>query len=205
MSLQVPAWSDTELDIMRVGLGFVAVMSFTSIQFFRPSGELPYPVGIARVVDLKWLASRSAARRIRFGAYVAALCYAADLIVPLALLYLTAAIIVELTFRSSFGSVNHGYHLLAVVLTAQTAATMLWNAAARWNWDLGALLAGSQQASATWWAVLAIVAVYFTSGLSKLINTRGRWIHRSPGLLLSAAHAWTPIACRAADSWGESR
>jgi len=204
MSLQVPSWSATELDVMRIGLGFVVIKSFSGIQIFRPAGELPYPVGIARVVGLRWAASRSAARWMQSGAYAAALCYAAGLFEPLALLYLTVAVIVEVTFRSSFGSVSHGHHLLAIVLTAQTAATALWNAAARWNWDLGALLAESQQATAAWWAVQTIVAVYFTSGLSKLINTGGRWIGRSPMLLLSAYERVDTDRMMGETSWGES-
>ena len=123
---------------------------------------------------------------------------------PVALLFLTAAIVVELTFQSSYGSVNHGHHLLAIVLTAETAATALWNAAAHWRWDLGALLAHSQQATAAWWAVQAIVAVYFTSGLAKLINTRGRWIRRSPGLLLSSYARVDTDRMMGDKSWGES-
>jgi len=204
VSLRVPSWSTTELDVMRVGLGFVVIKSFSGIQFFRPTGELRHPVGIARGVDLKWLASRSAVRWLQYGAYAAALCYAAELLVPLALLFLTSAIIVEVTYRSSFGSVNHGYHLLAIVLTAQTAATMLWNAAAHWGWDLGAVLAGSQQATAAWWTVQVIIAVYFTSGLAKLINTRGRWVQRSPMLLLSSYARIETDRMMGERSWGQS-
>ena len=125
-------------------------------------------------------------RTIQQGAYVAALCLAAGLLAPVALVFLTTAIIIEVTFRSSYGGVNHGHHLLAVILTTQTAAMVVWNAAARWGWDLGVVLADWQQSTAAWWTVQAIVAVYFTSGLSKLINTGGQWVARSPSLLLSA-------------------
>ena len=186
MSLDVPSWSTVELDVIRIGLGFVVIRAFSGMPIFRPTGTSPHPVGIARVVDIRWVASRSTARYMQYGAYIAALCYAADILIPVALLYLTAATIVELTYQSSHGSVNHARHLLAIILTAETAAVFVWNAAERWNWDLGATIGKSQQATATWWAVLAIVAVYFTSGLSKLINTGGRWAGRSDRLLLAA-------------------
>ncbi len=81
-----------------------------------------------------------AVRTIQQGAYVAALCLAAGLLAPVALVFLTAAIIIEVTFRSSYGAVNHGHHLLAVILTTQTAAMVVWNAAVRgagtsgWCW-----------------------------------------------------------------------
>jgi hypothetical protein len=186
MSLDVPSWSTTELDLIRVGLGFVVIRAFSRMPSFRPTGTLPNPVGLARLVDLGWLASRSVARYMQYGAYIAALCYAADVLVPVALLYLMTATILELTYQSSHGSVNHARHLLAVVLTAETAAVFVWNAAEQWAWDLGSILGTSQQATATWWAVQAIIAVYFTSGLSKLINTGGRWAGRSNRLLLAA-------------------
>ena len=50
----------------------------------------------------------------------------------------------------------------------------------------------------------AIIAVYFTSGLSKLINTRGRWIHSSPMLLLSAHARVETDRMMGETSWGES-
>jgi len=186
MNIEVPDWSTTELDVMRVGLGFVVIRMFSGIQTFRPSGEAPFPVGIARLLDLRWAASRYAVRWMQYGAYAAALCYAAGLVVPFALLFLAAAALVEVSFRSSYGAVNHGQHLLAVVLVAQAAAMALWNAAAQWDWNLSHVLADSQQATAVWWAIQAIVCVYFTSGLSKLLNTDAHWIRRSPALLLSA-------------------
>ena len=186
MTLGVPSWSATELDVIRVGLGFVVIRAFSRMPSFRPTGKLPHPVGLARLVDLSWVASRPVARYMQYGAYIAALCYAAELLVPVALLYLTAATIVELTYQSSHGSVNHARHLLAIILTAETAAVLVWNAAEQWNWDLGSILGTSQQATATWWAVQAIIAVYFTSGLAKLINTGGRWAGRSSRLLLAA-------------------
>jgi hypothetical protein len=204
MNIQVPSWSTTELDIMRIALGFVAIKSFSGIQTFRPNGDLPYPMGIARVIDLRWAGFRSAARWMQYGAYAAALIYAAGLLVPIALAYLMAAIVIEISFRSSFGSVNHGHHLLAVVLTAQTAATVVWNAADHWSWDLGARLADSQQTTAAWWSVQAIVAVYFTSGLSKLINTGGRWIARSPMLLLVTYERLDTDRMMGDRSWGQS-
>jgi hypothetical protein len=186
MSLEPPSWSPTELDVMRIGLGLVVIKTFSGIQTFRPSGEPSFPVGIARFANLSWLASRSAARWLQHGAYIAALCFAADLLVPFVLLFLAAAAILEETFRSSYGAVNHGHHLLVIVLTAQAAATVVWNAAVQWHWDLGPLLAESQQETAVWWAIQAIAAVYFTSGLSKVLNSGGHWIRRSPALLLDA-------------------
>jgi hypothetical protein len=204
MNVHMPAWSTVELDIMRAGLGFVVVVTFAGIQFFRPTGEPSHPVGIARFVDLRWTTSRTAVRWIQYVAYAGALSYAAGLAVPVAVCVLAATTVVEVTLRSSYGSVNHGYHLLAIVLTAQAVAMLLWSAAEHWDWDLGVLLASSRDATAAWWTVQAIVAVYFTSGISKLVNTRGRWIHDSPGLLLSAYGRIDTDRMSGQASWGTS-
>jgi hypothetical protein len=186
MSIEVPSWSGGALDVMRIGLGYVVLLMTAKMQFLRPSGEPSKPVGIARFIDLQWMSSQTGARVLRYGAYLATLCYAAELLVPFALLYLSAALLLDATFRSSFGSVNHGAHLLLVVLIAQTLAVAVWNAADRFDWDFGVVVAGSQQATAAWWSVQVIVAVYVTSGMAKLVETNGRWIYRSPGVLLAA-------------------
>jgi hypothetical protein len=201
MNIAIPSWSTTELEVMRVGLGFVVISTGARFHVFRPSSELRYPVGIARILNLQWAASRRAVRWMQLGVYAAALFYVANLLVPVALVCMTVIVIVEVTFRSSDGGVNHGDHLLAIVLTAQTAGVALWLAAEHWSWDLGGMLGPSEEATAAWWAVQVILAVYFTSGL---IRTRGRWIERSPGLLLSnAAHTETDRLMGEA-SWGAS-
>jgi hypothetical protein len=38
------------------------IKTFSGIEFFRPSGKLSHPVGIARVIDLRSVASRTTAR-----------------------------------------------------------------------------------------------------------------------------------------------
>jgi hypothetical protein len=185
MILEPPSWSTVELDAMRIGLGFVVFRRFSTMRLLRPTEDLPHPVGIARVIDLRGATSPLVAPWIRYAAYVATLCYAAGVLVPLALPLLTAVVVADLTLRLSQGAVNHGHHLLAVVLTAQTAATALWIAADHWSWHLS-LLQESRDSTVVWWTVQAILAVYFTSGLSKLLNTRAHWIQRSPMLLMSA-------------------
>jgi hypothetical protein len=134
-------------------------------------------------VDLRWLPVRW--RLLQSGAYVALLAYVLDRAVPWALLYLALFLVLQVTALSSDGSVNHGHHLVTVVAVAQLAAVLVWNATGGDD-DLGGLLARSQGSTVAWWSIQAIVAVYLTSGLAKLADTRGRWISLSPGLLVSA-------------------
>ena len=184
--IDVPAWSTTAFEIMRVGLGLVIVTSITKLQVFRPRGPVSYPVGLARVVDLSWMSNPRVFRRMQFCVYLATLLYVVDVLAAYALLFLSVVFVLEITFQSSHGAVNHGYHLVAVVLIAQTFAIALWNAAGRWDSDAGGLVLGSRDSTAAWWTVQVIVAVYFTSGVVKLVETRGQWISRSSRLLLAA-------------------
>jgi len=204
MSLGAPHWSGTQLEVMRIGLAFVVIVACAKITIFRPTGTPRHPVGIARVVDLGWVATAAAGRWIQYVAYAAALLYLANYLVPFVLVVLAVVVVLDVTVRSSFGAVNHGYHLLAVVLVAEAAAAVTWNAAQQWGWDLGSLLATSQDSTAAWWAIQAIVAVYFTSGVTKLIVTRGKWVERSPGLLLSSLARKETDALMGDVSWGTS-
>jgi hypothetical protein len=175
--------SEGSLDAMRIGLGFVALLSMGKLQFLRPSGPLPHPVGLARHLDLGWMSGRRATTWLRYGWYAATLCYVADVRPGLAVGFLGAALLLELTYRSSFGSVNHGHHLLLVVLLAQAAASAAWNGLDRLDVE-SAVVGSSPGSTMAWWSMQAILAVYFTSGLTKLLATDGRWVQRSAGLLL---------------------
>ena len=171
MSIEIPTWSGTAFDVMRLGLGYVVLLMTAKLQFFRPTGVPTNPIGIGRLVDLRWMSPRSATTWMRYGIYLATVCYVADVLALIALAYLSVVIILDATYRSSFGSINHGEHMLAVVLVAETAAVAVWNTADRLDWDLGDVLADSRAATAMWWSIQVMLAAYFTSGLAKLIAT----------------------------------
>ena len=184
MSELVPEVPEATLDALRIGLGFVAVVSIGKLQFFRPSGPPTHPVGIARHLNLGWMSGGPAPTWLRYGAYLATVCYVADVLPGLAVGFLGVALLLDLTYRSSFGSVNHGHHLLLVVLLTQAAASATWNALDRL--DVESIVVGPSPGSTmAWWSAQAILAIYFTSGLTKLLATDGRWVRRSAGLLLN--------------------
>jgi hypothetical protein len=154
-----------------------------SLETFPPTG-LSAPVGLARLVSFRWvLRSWKWLARV---AVIAVVAYLIGLFTPWALLCMSVCLICLVTAASSDGSVMQGDHLVAVVVLVQFVAVVGWNAQSRWNVGLGRYVVGSQGATAAWWSIQAIVAVYFTSGLTKLLRTRGAWIDLSPGVLVSA-------------------
>jgi hypothetical protein len=184
-AISVPSWSSDAFTAMRLGFAFVVLGSISRLQFFRPWDRPTAPVGLARVVDLSWMSSGVVFAWLQRAVYVAAVCYAADVLTVYALAVLAIAFLLELTIRSSYGAVNHGDHIVCVVAIAMLAAVLTWNAASTFNWDLSPLIASSRAATAAWWAIEAVVAMYFTSGLTKVLSTGGGWIRVSPNLLLS--------------------
>jgi hypothetical protein len=184
LTIEPPVHSALELDIMRGGFAVAMLFALDGMKLFLPKGDLSRPVGIARFVDLRFvLARRRVLDRL---AYVAVALYVLDRLTPWALLYLTLLLVAEVTIRSSEGAINHGNHLMTVVAITQLAAVALWNAQSQWDWGMREYLAATQAETIVWWTVQAIIAMYFTSGLSKLLLTGGRWVQRSPGLLVAA-------------------
>ncbi len=185
MSLDIPNWSATELDLMRIGLGLTTVWAFMTAAALRPdSGQLA-PVGIARFVNIGWMGSRQIFRFVQFVACAAALFFAADMATPYAVSVMAVAMLINVTFVSSQGSVNHGSHLLLIVLLAEASGYGAHALFAESDKAEETLFA-STSATASWWAIQAIAAAYFASGLTKLVNSRGRWVQNSPGLLMDA-------------------
>jgi hypothetical protein len=183
VTITPPHYTGLELDVMRAGFALAVLWSLDGLRIFGAQGGRTRPVGLARWVDLRWLAGRW--QLLQTGTYVALLAYVLDRAVPWALLYLALFLVLQVTAVSSDGSVNHGDHLVTIVAVSQLAAVVLWNATGGED-DLGGWLGPSQASTAAWWSVQAIVAVYFTSGLTKAVDTRGRWIRQSPGLLVAA-------------------
>jgi hypothetical protein len=177
-------YSSLELEVMRVGFGVAFAFVLDEFKFFAMRGHYDHPVGIARWVDLRWFPKHR--RVLDRAALIALMAYVVDLQTPWALLYLTLYLLCHVTLRCSEGSINHGNHVVLAIAMTQLAAIAVWNAAAAWGWDLGHWLATSQADTMVWWTVQALVALYFTSGLTKLLSTGGRWIQRSPGLLVAA-------------------
>lgn len=183
MSIQPPTYTGLELDVMRGGFGLAVLLTLDMLQVFGPDRERSAPVGIARVADLGWLVTRR--NSLRHLAQVAVLAYVLGFGTTWALLYLSAYLVLNVTAMSSNGAVNHAYHLVVVVSVVQCAAVLIWNALS--EPALHDAFAGTREATAVWWSVQAMLAVYFTSGLSKVVNSRAEWIARSPGLLVGAA------------------
>jgi len=128
----------------------------------------PYPTGLAKIIDLSALAAPNRYRPLRLIALLCSLCYVAGVGGTYTLGYLFLFTLVMGTLQNSQGAHHHDIQAPVLVLCAQTWASLI----------------GSEPALAFFWSQQVIVALYFTSGLTKLIRSGKRWILDAPNFAI---------------------
>lgn len=181
MIFDPPAWSGYELDAMRV---LLALVMLTQAWPWEQASTQDVPIGVARLLDLTWLARPAVRRWSRWSSDLAVLLYVGGWAPMWALLWLSLVFGLTMTLKYSSGMVSHGHHLVAVTLVAQAAAHVTWELGEELDADLGRLVLGSADATAVWWTVQAIAAAYFVSGVTKVARSSLLWSWDSPALLL---------------------
>ena len=170
--IDLPAWTPVELTWMRALLGAVVLAWPT------PTGnEGTTPLGVLRFVSFAPLVRHGRADRIH---RIVAAGFIAGVASPLPAIVLAGLMIAALTLHISDGAVNHGYHLPTIAVSAYAAAeTADWlNRTADLDWPTDA-------ATPAAWAVMAVLAAYFVSGFSKVVNSGGDWPRRTANLQLA--------------------
>ncbi len=130
------------------------------------------PHGIGRVLDLHFLLDPATFAICRYLLWAALALYVARIGWSIALPYMTLLSIATGTIVNSQGAIGHYFQIVSLVLCAQTAAHF---------YDLFQKRVGAlAEDRIVFWSQQAIVATYFTSALTKLIHTSGRWFFQSP-------------------------
>ena len=169
-----PAWTASELDWIRILLAMMLLLDFLWVV---PS-ELKNPRGLSRWVDLRPLVH---SKHLNVMSRMALVLFAVGKFDPWVSLFLALYVFVRLTVHVSVGAVGHGWHLPLVVLIGFAAGQMHGFVVEL----LGDPVAQEvRDARSVWWAIQAVVAMYFTSGVAKVAYTCGTWLRRSPNLVL---------------------
>lgn len=187
-----PDWTVLELDVLRGGLAVAVLWSFDSLHRTPHPHGRSHPQGWARIVPFGWTDHPLFRRALPLIVWTATAAHLLDRATVVALAALLVVLVVEVTRDNSGGGGGHRHHLVVTVVAAQLAAAVAW-----WWFDGdGPAMAESAAATMAWWSVQAIVAVYFVSGVEKLLATNGRWLARSPGLLVRALSVQTAAQMR---------
>jgi hypothetical protein len=191
------------LAVLRAGLALYVLASFPKR---LPFARQPYPTGLARLVDLTFL-SAPRSTQILWGAVAAAAgAYALGIGLPAATGVLALAVAGVGALRGSQGGSIHGPQAPGLVLLVQTVA---FGRAATIPavWASAASPAGlAAQRTAVRWSQQALVAVYVSSALTKLLTSRGRWPLHAAYAPLQVAKAAEQAFVRTGDAgWRDRR
>jgi hypothetical protein len=156
-----------------------------TIRAVVPFTAQPYPNGLARLADLTWLGDPAVFAPLRSLAPIALGLYAIGVAPLLTLGYGAALLTAVGALENSQGSIGHHLQLLCLVALAQwlayaTAAVRPAPGAPRgFAWAPADTHRRAVQA-----AKLMIAAAYVTSGWTKLLASKGRWIAQLPDISL---------------------
>jgi hypothetical protein len=166
---------------MRVGFACLVWMVTPARLIFT---DIPWPNGVARLIDLHFLLDPRAYGVARIALAAALILYmlrfALWLALPVALFVNVAAH----GIRNSQGAISHYAQIVSLVLLAQTGAYFygLWR---RHHREERSPLENRE----VWWSQQTIVAVYLLAGISKLVATKGLWVWQARWIGASIAKA----------------
>lgn len=146
------------------------------------------PTGLAVLFDLTWIAKPGAFIGCKIVLGIAAALYFAKRFMLLATGAIALVHILIFTLDNSQGATNHAYQLLSLVLLTQFLTYLsphLFRAIERWKKvKLPRLFPADIRLDdlAIYYSQQAIAAAYLTTGLTKLIRSKGLWIWQSPNV-----------------------
>lgn len=172
-----PVWTETELEWFRILLGMVLLIDWIWVVPGKPTN----PRGVARWFDVGPIVNL---KPLGLLCRVSSVLFAMGKFDPWVSVLLAGYLVLRLTAKASHGSVGHGWHLFVVVYVAMAAAQVHG-----FVLDLAgeSVTRFERDANGAWWAIQAVVGVYFTSGVTKVAYTCASWFRRAPNLVLSVA------------------
>jgi len=167
-----------EFLIMRVLFAGVVFFSLPSPDQLYDRQEVPN--GIARFMDLTFLAQPGVHDGLRV-AMIAALClYAAGVLLPLVLPFLLAVHVMERTLYNSQGWIHHGVQMVSLVLLAQTTIVLGFLGHRLLTRHPFPFTGGrSLNSYLLFYSQMAIVLIYVVSVVSKVDRSGGQWFAKS--------------------------
>ncbi|MDB6116373.1 MAG: hypothetical protein JWO08_154 [Verrucomicrobiaceae bacterium] len=180
-----------ELVVMRLLFGWV-LFSFILTAPPRFPG-LPYPNGLAHLMDLGFLRDAHTVSMLSITAQVCLVLGVLGVCEPLTLGWLLFVIVASKSYNQSQGNLGHAGQLVTLCLLAQWLAS-LRALAADTTGLRGLLWAGPVSwRRQAWWMIQTLAAGYTASALTKMIVTHGDWPMRGSNFLLQIYKAQTEM------------
>jgi hypothetical protein len=138
------------------------------------------PNGIARFMDLTFLAEPGVYPAFRIAMIVVLGIYATGYLLPLALPFLLVTHVMVRTLFNSQGWVHHGYQMVSLVILAQTAVVLafaLHRLVTRQSFPFTG--GRTRNSYLLFYSQMAIVLLYVVSVVSKVDRSDGQWFVKS--------------------------
>ncbi len=136
----------------------------------------PCPAGLARLVDLRFLANPVLYHRLRSVACMCLVCYVTGFFLSFVTVYLFVLVTAYGSLRNSQGASDHTKQVLALILLVQATVYVFRDCNHVFNPGFQFAGGAGYDQIAVFWSQQAIIAVYFTSALTKLKRSRGLWV-----------------------------
>ncbi|MCP5555881.1 MAG: hypothetical protein H7A54_19740 [Akkermansiaceae bacterium] len=162
--------------IIRTGF---ALLVWNEMSDFHPYAfeDQPASIGVATMLDLRWLHHPLTMPVFQWITAAGLICYIGGWFHLAVLPVLTLLHTLLRTYENSQGSIHHSHQMITVVLLVQTLVVWgFWFQARR----SGPLPAGALASWHVYYVRAGVAATYVIAALSKLINSKGLWLWRSP-------------------------
>ncbi len=171
-----------ELPIYRAG--FALVLLFALHSSWPGFASMPKPHGLGVWIDFSFFGQPDRMPPF-YHFYQAALAlYAAGVLMPLALGYMSFFTIGVGTLMNSQGAIGHSSQFLAMIVLAQFLVHS-WFAFRRvCRGQFGLFTEPAASVSALDWARNVFASAYVVSAVVKLVNSNGEWLLRTPNIAL---------------------
>jgi len=164
-----------EITFMRIFFSYVIYKTFLRkrIKF----NSQPSPNGIARFIDFSFLNKKAIYSKLRYFIFILLFLYAAGMGLPLITLLLLIYTVCIGTYFNSQGAISHHSQVISLVLLVQTFVYIygVVNPYLKLNYLSDSTISYNQLAM--FFSQQAVVSVYFTSALTKLIRSKFRWVY----------------------------
>lgn len=163
-----------EVISMRLLLAYVIYKSFLPKEIKFKSQ--PNPNGIAKYINLTFLSNPNIYKKLKIIIFLLLVVYVIGIGLSVSTLLLFIFTVLIGTYYNSQGAISHSSQIISLVLLAQFLAYLnnLIGINSLIKFSFAEI--GNPDDIAIFLSQQAVVAVYFTSALTKLLNSRFRWI-----------------------------
>ncbi len=158
---------------MRLFMSYIVAKSFLpkKVKF----SSQPQPNGLAKYIDLAFLSNPSIYKQIRVIVFILLILYTLGLGLFICTLLLFIYILIYGTYNNSQGAVSHHNQVVCLIFLVQSIVYAAQLIGDFLDITLPIFNTYNNDQLAIFYSQQVIVAVYFTSALTKLINSKFKW------------------------------